>query len=277
MKFAFPCLFHLALPILLLLGCSNRDEESEKKPTLGELITRKSDEHLWIAPPQKIALPPYPWEEHRVANLPKITKEFFRCKGSPLNPEKVIERNGKTERISDCGGSERHSLPLNKNKEFIYPILITLLNHVQSQTEKKVVVTSGHRCPEHNTYVDPTGPNSFSKHLLGAEVSFYVQGMEDKPDSIIEILKDYYINFLPYKDKEEFVSFHRYESNDTNVTTQPWFNKEVFIKLFKKEEGRNFDNRHPYPYISIQVRYDLEKDERVTYSWDKSYKNYLRK
>ena len=67
------------------------------------------------------------------------------------------------------------------------------------------------------------------------------------------------------------------KNQDTGILTAPWYNKEIFIKLYKKKEGRNFDNRHPYPYISIQVRFDTELNERVIYSWDKAYKNYLRK
>ena len=31
--------------------------------------------------------------------------------------------------------------------------------------------------------------------------------------------------------------------------TIPWFNKEIFIKLYRKSEGRDGDNRHPYPYL----------------------------
>ena len=113
--------------------------------------------------------------------------------------------------------------------------------------------------------------------MIGAEVSFFVQGMEDRPQEIVDILLDYYRNISPFRDKSELTEFYRYEKSDTNVSTKPWYNKEVFIKLFKSTEGRNFDNRHPYPYIAIQVRYDTEKNERVTYSWDKAYKNYLRK
>ncbi len=264
---------------ILAFGTSCQQEEPEQNKTFGpgEPISRGNDERLAIPPPKQMPPPLYPWSDMRVSHLPMITKEFFRCKGSPLNPERAIERNGKTERISDCGGTDRHSLPLKEDREFIYPILITLLNHVQSKTQKRVVITSGHRCPEHNTYVDPSSQNSYSKHLIGAEVSFYVQGMENEPATIVDILADYYKNDSPFKDKEEYFPLQRYEKKDTNVSTPPWYNKEVFIKLFKREEGRNFDNRHPFPYLAIQVRYDADSNERVTYSWEKAYKNYLRR
>jgi hypothetical protein len=50
----------------------------------------------------------------------------------------------------------------------------------------------------------------------------------------------------------------------------------VFVKIYRENEGRNFDNQHAYPYISIQVRYDREKKQRVLYSWDLATHNYLR-
>lgn len=271
-----PMISLLSLALTIISGCSGNDEPEETVST-GELITRKSNEYLFIPPPKKNPSPQYPWEEHRIANIPRITKEFFRCKGTYLNPEKIIERSGKPETITDCGGVDRHSLPLCDSKEFIYQILITLLNHLQTKTKKRVIITSGHRCPEHNTYVDSSVKNSYSKHMIGAEVSFFVQGMEDRPQDIINILLDYYKFISPFQDRSEFSNFNRYEKSDTNVSVKPWYNKEVFIKLFKRNEGRNFDNRHPYPYISIQVRYDTEKNENVSYSWDKAYKNYLRR
>jgi hypothetical protein len=126
-------------------------------------------------------------------------------------------------------------------------------------------------------YVDSSFLNSFSKHMIGAEVSFFVQGMENHPEEILKIIFEYYKKISPFKDHAEFSSFQRYEKPDTNVSIKPWFNKEVFIKLFNKEEGRNFDNRHPYPYIALQARYDTELGGPVLYSWDKAYKNYLRK
>ncbi len=256
---------------LFLFGCSDSETSRSKK---GETITRLSTEHHYtLDSPEYRPAPPYPWEEGRVANLPKITQEFFRCNGSLLNPEKIIEKGGKLERLADCGGSDKHSLPLRNSQEFIYPILPTLLNYLQTQTGKKVVITSGHRCPEHNTYVDSSRENRYSKHMIGAEVSFYIQGMEEKPEEIIHLLMDYYSNAAD----PSYYTFERYEKDDTNVSTKPWYNKEVFLKLFKPEEGRNFDNRHPYPYIAIQVRYDEELQKRVFYNWDQAYRNYLRR
>ncbi len=273
-------IFQLLL-FCLCISCSSNDHKSpaaQLQEVKGEYIYRLHDEYLFIAePPQKISFDPYPWEKGGIGNLPKITKEYFRCKGSNLNPVHIVQQNGEPLRCFDCGGTEKHSLPLRDDKEFIYSILIDLLNHLQSKTGKRVVITSGHRCPEHNAYVDASPSNQHSKHMIGAEVSFYVHTFEEKPEAIIKLLQDYYKNNPKYTGQKEFEEFQRYEKNDTDVTTSPWYNKEIFVKLFKKKEGRDFDNRHPYPYLSIQVRYDIATKEKVVFSWEKAHKNYLRK
>lgn len=265
-------LWFLSIFCLLFSSCSEADNShaSSKK---GKPISRHSDEVSYtLAPPKHIPPPPYPWENGQLGDLPKITKEYFRCNGSLLNPEKMVEKSGKLERIADCGGADKHSLPLKDGEEYIQPILISLLNYLQTETHKRVVITSGHRCPDHNLYVDHSKENLYSKHQVGAEVSFYIQGMEESPDQVVQLLLNYYKEHP----EEDFRNFQRYEKSDTNVSTLPWYNKEIFIKLFKPDEGRNFDNRHPFPYIAIQVRYDPVLKERVFYSWDKAYQNYLR-
>lgn len=277
------CLLYLACCCLGILctSCSSSDETqnaaSNQRYHKGEYIYRKYNESLFTIPAQSPQTPePYPWEQGHVGNHLKITKEFFRCKGSSLNPARAAQEKGELVRYFDCGGADKHSLPLRDKKEFVYPILMDLLNYIQAKTQKRVVITSGHRCPDHNTYVDPSESNRFSKHMVGAEVSFYVQGMENRPDAIIKHLQEYFGEKPRYQGKKDFIEFQRYTKEDTDVSTQPWYNKEIFIKLFQKKEGRNFDNRHPYPYISIQVRYDWDLQEKVIYTWDKATHNYLR-
>lgn len=259
----------------LFLGCENSDTASNGQLS-GEYILRSyNDLTLKDLPPQRVDIAPYPWEEGHQGAHPKITKEFFRCKGSTLNPGRVLQDSEEANKLFDCGGSEAHSLPLSEGKEFIYPILLQLLNELQRQTGKKVIVTSGHRCPEHNAYVDSSKENRFSKHQLGAEVSFYLQGAEAHPEKIIGLLQKYYQETPKYLDSKDYLEFKRWEK-PTDIATQPWYNKEIFIKLYQKNEGRNFDNRHPYPYVSIQVRYDFDTKQRVQYSWDKAFSNYMR-
>lgn len=267
------------LLILFFSGCSSSNNEPHRQQNQkAEYIYRIQQEHHYpIEIPTLQKQLPYPWERGMKGNFPRITKEYFRCKGSNLNPVRNYQSKDSTERFYDCGGSEKHSLTLRNGKEFIYPILIDLLNYLQTKLEKRVVITCGHRCPEHNSYSDPSPTNQYSKHMIGAEVSFYVQGMEEQSEKILELLQEYYKTESPHANKKEYTEFKIYEKEDTNVSTPPLYNKEIYIKLFKKKEGRDFDNRHPYPYISIQVRHDSERNERVVYSWKEANQNYLRK
>lgn len=258
--------------LFLFTSCSQND--SSPTSAKGEYIYRRQNDPKLVVPkPQPVSIAPYSWESTLKGNIPKITKDFFRCKGSSLNPVHLVQEKEGPVRYFDCGGAEKHSLPLRNNKEFIYPILIDLLNYIQTKTNKRVVITSGHRCPDHNTYVDASKNNQHSKHMIGAEVSFYVQGMENQPEKIINLLQKYFTE--KHQDKE-FTEFKRYQKTDVDVAIAPWYNKEVFIKLYQKKEGRNFDNRHPYSYISIQVRYDTETKEKVIYTWDSAFHNFLR-
>ncbi len=266
--------------VALCCGCSSSDETNSKnlrqRNQKGEYIYRKHNESLaFIPPPEKAPQKTYAWNRNQADNFPQISKEYFRCKGSCLNPYHTAVVNGETVRQHDCNGADKHSLPLKNGKEFIYPILIELVNYIQEQTGRHVVITCGHRCPEHNIYSDPSPANLYSKHMIGAEVSFYVQGLEEHPEKIAMVIQNFYKNNPRYSGNKEY-EFQRYEKNDTNVSTHPWFNKEIFIKLFEKKEGRNFDNRHPYPYLSIQVRHDRDTNEKVIYTWDKAYRNYRR-
>lgn len=243
----------------------------------GEYIFRQSTDRQFPIPEQvALQTKSYPWEEGKVGRLPKITKEFFRCKGSSLNPSRTEVVNGENVTYYDCGGADKHSLPLFDGKENVYPVLIDLLNYIQSVTKKRVIITSGHRCPDHNNYLDASTAAQMTKHTIGAEVSFYVLGFEDKPESIVKIIQSYYAQDPLVKNDKKYTEFKRYEKTDTDVVTPPWMNHEIFVKLYRKKEGRNHDNRHPYPYLSIQVRFDRKKNERVVYSWDKAYNNFLR-
>lgn len=274
-------MYFLLTLVLILTSCSSSetsdDAASRSRNPKGEYIYRKSNESFLNIPPAE-PMPPkrYFWQSLKQQSLPKITKQHFRCKGTLLNPPKIVKQDNSTQYIYDCGGLTTHGLPLKNGKEFIYPILIDLLNYIQDTTKKSVVITSGHRCPEHNTYVDQSVSNRYSKHMIGAEVSFYVEGLEGEPEKIVGIIKQFYASFPEYQGKKDY-EFARYEKADANVSIPPWFNKEVFIKIFSRGEGRNIDNSHPHPYLSIQVRYDPQSNEKVTYSWEKAAKNYHRK
>jgi hypothetical protein len=258
--------------LLLFLSSCSRMEQSEKEKIRrqnckAEVIYRNHNEKLYpTSTPCPVLRNPYPWESE--SNLPRITKDFFRCKGSPLNPP-LVDASGL---LTDCDGGGRHGLPIIRGKEGVYPILIDLLNFLQKRTGKRVVITCGHRCPLHNAYADPSKENRVSKHQIGAEVDFYVQGMEDRPQEVVGLLMQYFQETPRYKNDKENQEFKRFEKSE--LTVQPWMNKEILIKLFQKTEGRDADNRHPHPYLSIQVRYDRETAERVIYDWAKANQGY---
>ncbi|HEY2810970.1 MAG TPA: hypothetical protein VGJ00_06240 [Rhabdochlamydiaceae bacterium] len=260
-------LFSTFYALCLLASCSGLEQSEQDKMrrnnAKGEFILRNQDEcHYAIEVPKNRIRECYSWEKAYSGNQPKITKEFFRCKGNNLNPSQGEH--------FDCGGSQKHSLPLRDNKEFIYPILIELLNYVQEKTKAKVIITCGHRCVSHNTYADASSVNQNSKHLIGAEVDFYVQGYQNKPQEIIDLLMRFYQESPRYQKDKQYQIFQRLEKQDGSLATAPWLNKEILIKLNKKEENRDFDNRHSYPYLTIQVRFDSILNEKVVPSWQKA-------
>jgi hypothetical protein len=208
------------------------------------------------------------------SNLPRITKDFFRCRGNPLNPP-ILDLSVAPTPLTDCEGCSRHGLPVLGGKENVYPVLLELLNFVQKKTGRRVIVTCGHRCPTHNTYADLSKENKTSRHQIGAEVDFYVQGMEDQPLEVVSLLMQYYQEHPAFKEAKEWTLFQRAEKAE-GLSTPPWFNKETYIKLYERGEGRDLDNRHPYPYISVQVRFDRTKKEKVVFDWDRAQRGFPR-
>lgn len=252
--------------LLWLLFIVSSCQSDGDKTAMGEYLVRRHDEYsLHVDAPVVVEQAPYPWQKEGITQ--GITKEYFRCKGYSLNPPNIVTKDGKeVTRFYDCSGSDKHSLPLQGDKEFIYPILIELLNHVQKTTKKPLIITSGHRCMAHQAFIDPSPKASCSKHLIGAEVDFYVQGLEDQPQRIVQMLIDFYKG-----QPKEYETFQRFEKA-TDISIQPWINKEILIKIHKSHEGRNYDNRHTYPYITIQVRFDREKNEKVLFTVEQAQK-----
>ena len=267
--------FLLLFLALALASCSSEEHRLRKQNLKGEYVYRLHDEYFFKPPP---ALPrtraAYPWEGKCINGLPLITKEFFRCKGNPLNPMLERATAGKEPiKYFDCKGGRKHGLPIRDGQEFVYPCLIELLNYIQEHTGKRVVITCGHCCPKHNTYACSSPSNWGSKHMIGAEVDFYVEGLENQPHTLNPLIQQYYAKTFP--DNKDYTLFERYEKEGLNVSTPPWYNKELFIKLYLENEGRDIDNQHPYPYLGIQVRMDRDSHAKVTFD-PKQAQNYLR-
>jgi hypothetical protein len=266
------------IPFLLLWGCSSNIEQLQKTE-IKQRNERKDRIHrlaheVQYPEPQLAACPrdPYPWEVGYAGVHPAITMESFRCKGKIENPVKVRA----SQNMHDCGGIHKHSLPVRGGKEYIYPILLDLLNYIQVKMGSQVVITCGHRCPLHHAYADLSAYYANSKHMIGAEVDFYVVGFEKKPQAVIDVIMAYYKEKEAYRKNPEYEKFLRLDSVKLDLATAPWYNKEILIKLYQQHEGRDFDNNHPHPYIALQVRFDRERNEKVLYSSEKAFHGYKR-
>lgn len=199
----------------------------------------------------------YPWEAQWIGRLPRITKEHFRCRGSAYHPPlKIQDTKDIPLLLMDCSGIDSHSLPMQQGREVIYPLLISLLNEIQEVTQARVVVTCGHRCPQHNRYAQ--GSTS-SKHLIGAEVDFYVEGKEYAPQDIVALFITRYQNTEPLRLLQE----------------NQWGNREIKLTLVPKTEGRNVDNQHPYPYLTLELLFDKETGKAVHFSWSQAHTGYV--
>ena len=252
--------------LILLVGCTSLEKSEQEKIKRRNQVTEKiyRSSHETRYPLDDVTFVKrqmYPWEKKRIGNFPAITKEFFRCLGNSTNPPEIIDKRYKEPKyIYDCCGLSKHGLPVKNGKEHIEPLLVDLLNYIQKTTKHQVIITCGHRCPAHNLYADPHAKAQNSKHLVGAEVDFYVKGMEKDGEHIVNIIMQYFQN--------SGKSSHFLRSNrKSDVQTLPWYNDLIFIKLYKRDEGRDFDNMHPFPYISIQLR-------KEPYSWNKAHNGY---
>lgn len=240
---------------LLLSSCSGMEKsEKEKIRKLNEIkepIYRLSSDQFAITGTQESRLRErYPWEKQRHSHLQHITKDFFRCRGRSNHPP--IITNGK-EPILDCNGIEEHGLPLKNGKENVSDVLIDLLNFIQDKLEKKVVITSGYQCTKHHLYVEKSPDKKRSKHLMGTEVDFYVQDLEENPFEVIKAIMEFYTAKERARDLAYMTNF--FEGAKKRSKVYPcWMNKEIVIHLMDKNEGRDLDNNHPYSYICIELR-----------------------
>lgn len=252
--------------VLLFFSCSGFEEsEREKVRKLNakaELIHRNHDEyHYAISPPKYRQRAAYPWESSSAIAIEKITKEFFRCKGVASRPLRLEKTQMGEVRLFDCSGGGSHPLPIKEGKEFVYPVLIDILNYVQARTKTRVVITSGHHCLAHHHYLSLENSHYSSKHLSGAAVTFYVEGYEKRPQEVVELIVRFYKENARYRGKKEFEQFLRFENSV--LAQAPYYNREIALALYAKEEGRDADNSHSYPYFSLQVLFDRETNQKI--------------
>lgn len=272
MKTHLMSLFNISSLIIcsiLLVGCTSEENHQKvnihRKQMKIEPIVRLSDEKIFIMNTliQK-ERKAYFFEPSKIA---KITKDHFRCRGSAEHPPIIQEEQGtEGKTIEDCRGIDAHSLPIQSGEEFVFPILLTLLNNIQQTLGEKVVITSGHCCPKHALYLHPSKPGLKSYSMMGAAVDFYVQGFEKRPEAVIDCIINQYKGDEPLYEK--FVKASK------DVIT--WSNHEILIKLIPKEQGRDLDHAHLYPYISIEVKYDREKKKNIEPTWKLTHESYYK-
>ena len=260
-------------------GCSQMEESEKDKlrshNEISEKVFRLDEEHFFHSNEVVVrSREAYPWEPKSLAVDKKITKEYFRCLGSAQNGKKLhTKKNGERVELSDCGGMQKHGLPYRDEKEFIFPALIELLNYIQESVGHAIIITSGYRCPTHNLYCDTSKQNTTSKHQVGAEVDFYVEGFEDAPLEIVRWIMHYYTDH----EELDFHSFRECRHNVKGLKCPGWYNKEIVVNIKQKNEERDFDNRHPYPYITIELRCDRDNDNKsVQYNWHEANSGYIR-
>jgi hypothetical protein len=265
------------LYLLLLIGCSGLEKAQQAKIRKGNevkdpIVRLSSELYFTNSLPRRKEKEKYPWEERYIGSFTKITKESFRCRGSSSHGERmIINSDGLEERLVDCEGLGSHSLPVREGEEFIYDILIDLLNHVQAKNKKRVIITSGYRCPIHNRYCNHTKINASSKHQIGGEVDFYVEGMEQDVEVIVEQLIDY------YKEQEpSYQQFRKVIREKNGIQYPVWSNKEISISISHYKISGDLDNAFSHPYITIDLKLDRERGERVEYSWQKANNGYMR-
>jgi len=263
---------------LLLAACSGLEnserEKVRKLNAVQEPIYRLSSEKLVIESGGKKELRErYPWEKQSVGNYPQLTKEFFRCKGNYGN---LTLGTGSMAR-RDCGGIDQHSLPIVNGDEYVYPALLDLLNFVQGELKAKVIVTCGHRCPAHNRYVDPSKRNSMSKHMMGAEVDFYVEGYQRKPFEVVKALMQYYNQHEDFKDIIPFTRFAKSNNAVSKLKNPAWMNREIAIRIYEPGEGRDLDNSHDYTYVNVELKWSRDTKRRLGFNYLIAHQSLLRK
>src|SRR5579862_9121325 len=80
------------IPVLLFLfscsGLEHSEQENLRRANAkGEFIHRTHDEyHYAIETPKHLMRERYSWEQAYIGKHAKISKEYFRCKGSSSNP-----------------------------------------------------------------------------------------------------------------------------------------------------------------------------------------------
>lgn len=136
----------------------------------------------------------------------------------------------------DCHKGRRPAIPMAS-------AILRLMEKLRCRVGDKVVVTSGYRSPAHNAYLwawvaaRRPGRNSVSRrsrHTGGGAVDFYVKGYSHpRLIKLARMLKQWAGKLpKPLRGSRE----------------------SIWVRVYRKEEGREPDNLHPFPYIHLELR-----------------------
>ncbi|MCH9613158.1 MAG: hypothetical protein SP1CHLAM54_01540 [Chlamydiia bacterium] len=232
---------------LLLIGCSDlktvkEDEIKRKNATFEPIVRRQEDVCFPIFIPLLKQRNVYPWEE-KSAHLEPLTINDMRCKGDKDHPSRILPVSAfELTELADC---HPHSLPKSEGVEVYSKTILDLLNLIQRELKKPVRITSGHRCPIHNLYNDPTGSAVFNKHLVAGEVDFIVEGATK--EEVFALIKQNVrgpVTSLP--EREE------------------WAFDDVIVRWKGTVDIYDFDNRHNTPYFTLE-------DRHLPLTWDLAF------
>ncbi|MGC9366642.1 MAG: D-Ala-D-Ala carboxypeptidase family metallohydrolase [bacterium] len=200
--------------------------------------------------------------------IPDLTPDDFRCKGdSAVHP--VCRWNN--HEYCDCRGG---GLP----QAGIDPQLLNLLNELQRRFNKPVIVNSGYRCPQHNSYIaaelynwtddcgNPGNPyevSTQSRHMMGAAADFYVQDYELNPVEVIDTILS--IQGLNQQSPEVRIYWVNQKKRDGSYSTdyyhyRAYSTPQWWIHPYAPQEGRDLDNRH-YSGVYIHIHHRVNFDE----------------
>ncbi|MCZ6645829.1 MAG: D-Ala-D-Ala carboxypeptidase family metallohydrolase [SAR324 cluster bacterium] len=136
----------------------------------------------------------------------------------------------------DCPRGARPTHPLA-------PKLKALVEKLRCALGDRVVITSGFRSRRHNLYswayvqartprANPVSRNS--RHMVGKAVDFFVRGYAYGDLKRLETKLQQWAGRLPAPLRGS--------------------SKAIWTHVYRKGEGRDPDNLHPYPYLHLQLR-----------------------
>ena len=233
------------------------------------IMRSNQDVEFPLLPPWENEERLYPWDQEQGTVFSTITKENFRCKGGTHHRlRKLVGANQQVHYIEDCQGGGEHPLPLQEGKEFIYPVLIDLLNHLQKALQARVVITSGHRCPQHQLYISPKCHQAHSKHLIGYAVDFIFDRKSLDVKKTLHAMQKFYAKNNHGLEDIQFYTLH----SDFSVQSHPisFGNQEIRVTFFPADTLIDGDNTHAEPFARIEVLYDRFRKQKVFCSWEKA-------